>query len=160
MLIAALTAMLWVLGAAFQGGMAVYAQPLEHTRPYAELIAEGKELFLEAGCYACHGLNAKGSFGPDLTHLRKTDAEIFGLVMESYKGKITNMEGWKIIAYLRSLAERYTPEYTHAECLSCHEKITPKIVQEWRDARDGELTNTQCLDCHGSNHAAIIRSKG
>jgi len=34
----------------------------------AEMIAKGKELFQGAGlCMACHGIDAKGSVGPDLT---------------------------------------------------------------------------------------------
>ena len=33
-----------------------------------EMIAKGKELFQGAGlCMACHGIDAKGSVGPDLT---------------------------------------------------------------------------------------------
>jgi mono/diheme cytochrome c family protein len=34
----------------------------------AEMIVKGKELFQGAGlCMACHGVDAKGSVGPDLT---------------------------------------------------------------------------------------------
>lgn len=163
-LIVALAALLGVLGAGIHGGIAVFAEAAEQTNPYAEVIAEGKALYLEAGCYACHGTDARGRgrLGPGLTDLKKTDAEIFDFVMESYKGKATGVEMWKIITYLRSLAEHYTPEYRQADCLFCHEQkeITPTIVKEWRNARDGEPTNTECIDCHGSNHEVIIRSKG
>ena len=36
--------------------------------PSAELIAQGDKIFHGAGnCYACHGTNAQGSVGPNLT---------------------------------------------------------------------------------------------
>jgi cytochrome c oxidase subunit 2 len=40
--------------------------------PEAELLAEGRELFLTSGCGACHtirGIPADGQLGPDLTHV-------------------------------------------------------------------------------------------
>jgi len=165
MRIAALCAILLALGVGVHGWVAGLAQTPEPKDPYPStpaLIAEGRELYLEAACYACHGLNAKGNFGPDLTHLGKTDAEIFDFVMSSYRGKVTNREGWKIINYLRSLSEHAPPTYTQADCIFCHEQqqITPNIVKEWRNARDGEPTNTQCVDCHGNDHRVIIVSKG
>ena len=107
--IAALVAMLWVLGAGMHGRMAGLAQTPEPQNPYPgtpEILAEGRELYLSAGCYACHGLEAtgRGKLGPDLTHLQKTDAAIHAILLEIFKGKVTSEELWKILVYLRSLA--------------------------------------------------------
>ncbi|HZF23418.1 MAG TPA: c-type cytochrome, partial [Burkholderiales bacterium] len=33
----------------------------------AAAAAEGKHLFLKTGCYSCHGHEAEGAVGPDLT---------------------------------------------------------------------------------------------
>ena len=108
--IAALLAMLWVLGAGMHDRMAGLAQTPEPQNPYPgtpEILAEGKELYLSAGCYACHGLAAtgRGQLGPDLTHLQKTDAAIHDILLELFKGKVTSEELWKILVYLRSLAK-------------------------------------------------------
>lgn len=77
------------------------------------VIADGKRLYLANGCYACHGIDAKGRIGPDLTRTRKTDDEMFdriahgkeGAAMGPFQDKIRPDEIRKIIAYLRSLAE-------------------------------------------------------
>ncbi len=61
---------------------------------------------------------------------------------------------------LDELMKRVKQEFSQAECVFCHEEISPNIIKEFRIARDGERTGTQCTDCHGSDHAAIIRSKG
>ena len=102
--------MLWVLGAGIHGRMAGLAQAPESQNPYPgtpEILAEGKDLYLSAGCYACHGLEAtgRGQLGPDLTHLQKTDAAIHDILLEIFKGKVTSEELWKILVYLRSLAK-------------------------------------------------------
>lgn len=78
-----------------------------------EIIAEGKKLYLLNGCYACHGIDATGKIGPDLTKTNKTDEAMFyriingkeGTAMGPFKDKITPDEIWRIIAYLRSLAQ-------------------------------------------------------
>ena len=110
MRIAALCAMLLALGVGMHGWVAGLAQTPEPKNPYPstpELIAEGRGLYLEAGCYACHGLAAtgRGQLGPDLTQLQKTDAAIHAILLEIFKGKVTSEELWKILVYLRSLAK-------------------------------------------------------
>jgi mono/diheme cytochrome c family protein len=91
--------------------VAAFAQAPDQANPFAsapDVIAEGKELYISAGCYACHGTQAtgRGRLGPDLTALKKTDAEIHELLTKTFKGKVTGEEIWKIMVYLRSLAER------------------------------------------------------
>ena len=111
-LIVALMAVTLVLGPRIQGPMAVFAQNAEGKNPFPstpEILAEGKELYLSAGCYACHGTQAtgRGRLGPRLTDLKKyTDAEIHELLAKTFKGKLTSEEVWKIMAFLRSLAEQ------------------------------------------------------
>jgi mono/diheme cytochrome c family protein len=106
-----LTAAINLLAAGIAGRPAVFAQSAEEKNPFPStpgVLAEGKELYLSAGCYACHGTQAtgRGRLGPDLTDLKKKDAEIYELLMKTFKGKVTSEEMWKIMAYLRSLGER------------------------------------------------------
>jgi cytochrome c-L len=80
----------------------------------AEAIAEGKRFYLKAGCYACHGHEAEGAVGPDLTDdvwiYQPTDATLFktisqgraGTVMAGFADQLSAHEIWKIIAFIRS----------------------------------------------------------
>ena len=75
--------------------------------------AEGKQLFLKTGCYACHGHEAEGAVGPDLTDdewiYKPTDAMIFntiakgrqGTVMAPFGDQLTPEDIWKIVEFLR-----------------------------------------------------------
>src|SRR3954464_11443604 len=75
--------------------------------------AEGKKLFLKTGCYACHGHEAEGAVGPDLTDddwiYKPTDAMIFntinrgrpGTVMAPFGDQLKTDEIWKIVEFLR-----------------------------------------------------------
>ena len=74
---------------------------------------EGKRLFLKMGCYACHGHEAEGAVGPDLTDdewiYKPTDSMIFntivkgrrGTVMAPFGEQLTPDEIWKIVEFLR-----------------------------------------------------------
>lgn len=86
------------------------ANPLQ---PEAEVLAEGKRLYNSTGCIACHGNNARGAVGPDLTDdewLRQpTDEMIFntirngrsGTVMSGFGSDLTEKQIWTIITWLR-----------------------------------------------------------
>ncbi|CAN0509726.1 unnamed protein product, partial [Phaeothamnion confervicola] len=79
----------------------------------AAAAAEGKRLFLKTGCYACHGHEAEGAVGPDLTDdewiYKPTDAMIFntiakgrrGTVMAPFGDQLAPEEIWKIVEFLR-----------------------------------------------------------
>lgn len=81
----------------------------------AEAIAEGKRLWADTGCYACHGADAGGAVGPDLTDdewvYRPTDATIFkaiargrrGTTMVGWSDSLDDDQIWKVVAYIRSL---------------------------------------------------------
>ncbi len=88
------------------------------TNPFTgdpEAIAEGKQLWAKTGCYACHGKEAGGAVGPDLTDdqwvYRPTDKTIFkaiskgrkGTTMVGWSSSLSDEETWKVIAYIRSL---------------------------------------------------------
>ncbi|MFN0316369.1 MAG: c-type cytochrome [Burkholderiales bacterium] len=74
---------------------------------------EGKKLFLKTGCYACHGHEAEGAVGPDLTDdewiYLPTDSMIFnaiakgrrGTVMAPFADQLKPEEIWKIVEFLR-----------------------------------------------------------
>ena len=88
----------------------------EPTNPFAGDAAaavEGKRLFLKTGCYSCHGHEAEGAVGPDLTDdewiYKPTDSMIFntiakgrrGTVMAPFSDQLTPEEIWKIVEFLR-----------------------------------------------------------
>ncbi len=81
--------------------------------PTPELIAEGKKLYNRTGCLACHGNNARGAVGPDLTDdewLRApSDEMVFntirngrqGTAMSGFSDNITDEQIWTIITWIR-----------------------------------------------------------
>ena len=94
-----------------------------------EIVAEGKQLFEGDGnCHMCHGMNGKGN-GPAASKFRRhpprnftncnfhearTDGELFWVMKNGSPGtgmvahvpwKISEEEGWKIVAYLRTFCE-------------------------------------------------------
>ncbi len=90
--------------------------------PYTEdakAAAEGRELFLEAGCPKCHGRAGTGGDGANLTDdvwvISGEDGVLFQIIMKGRerKDRKTEMPAWeealepgdvwKIIAWLRSL---------------------------------------------------------
>jgi mono/diheme cytochrome c family protein len=93
------------------------ALPLdENKNPFAgdsSAAIEGKRLFLKMGCYSCHGHEAEGAIGPDLTDdewiYKPTESMIFnaisngrtGTVMASFSNDLSKDEIWKIIEFLR-----------------------------------------------------------
>jgi cytochrome c(L) len=79
----------------------------------AEAAKEGKELYLRTGCYSCHGHEAEGAVGPDLTDdqwiFKPTDSMIFntinkgraGTLMAPFADQLKPDEIWKIVEFLR-----------------------------------------------------------
>ena len=78
-----------------------------------EAAAEGKKLYDKQACMACHGNNARGAVGPDLTDdewLRApSDEMIFntirngrsGTLMSPFKDAMSDEQIWKLVTYLR-----------------------------------------------------------
>lgn len=48
------------------------------------------------------------------------------------------------------------PEEAQIDCYACHQKITPKVAQDWYESKHG-VTLVKCFVCHGSpdNKGAI-----
>jgi cytochrome c oxidase cbb3-type subunit 3 len=79
----------------------------------AAAVKEGEKIF-DAKCADCHGGDATGGSGPDLTDDRWIhgggDAEVFASVssgrkggMPSWRGELKDDEIWKVVSYIRSL---------------------------------------------------------
>lgn len=82
-----------------------------------ESIRTGKTIF-EKNCLFCHGSDAKGGAGPDLTDDHwihgPSDGEIFhvishgvaGTAMKEYKDKLSQETRWHVVNYLRSAGKK------------------------------------------------------
>jgi cytochrome c oxidase cbb3-type subunit 3 len=82
----------------------------------AAAIKEGEKIFDER-CADCHGSDAMGGAGPDLTDDRwsygGSDADVFATVsggrkggMPSWRGQLKDEDMWRAIAYIRSLKKQ------------------------------------------------------
>jgi cytochrome c oxidase cbb3-type subunit III len=108
-------------------------------RDDANAVRTGTSLF-QAGCSDCHGIDAKGVLGPDLTALwaaGASDERLFQTIRQGVSGtpmpssRLADEEIWSILAYLRMLATSVPVTATsgdaaHGEqvfwmrCGSCH----------------------------------------
>lgn len=78
----------------------------------ADHVAAGKKLYISAGCIACHGGNARGAVGPDLTDaqwLRPFSVQMVydtiangrsGTLMSPFKGDLNEEQIWSLVNYL------------------------------------------------------------
>jgi len=85
------------------------------SNPFAgkpEAAEAGKQIFLQTGCYNCHGVEAKGGgIAPDLTASKLDPQQMFntihdgrqGTLMPSWGKQLDSEEIWKVVTYLRSL---------------------------------------------------------
>jgi cbb3-type cytochrome c oxidase subunit III len=118
--LAAVPAMAFLL--VFLGGSSAAGAPAAGTamkNPFegkADAIKEGEKIF-DAKCAECHGGDAMGQSGPDLTDDKwvygGTDAEVFETVtngrkggMPSWKRELSTDDIWKVISYVRSLGNK------------------------------------------------------
>jgi cytochrome c(L) len=117
----------WLVGLLVVGLLGVHLRTVvaeepakpQKLNPYtgnAEAIQEGRRLFLQNGCSACHGAGGGGGMGPaltddewkfgsdDLTLFKLIKGEIPQQTMPATFGSVlTDDEIWKIIAFVRSL---------------------------------------------------------
>ncbi|MBE7942043.1 MULTISPECIES: c-type cytochrome [Ramlibacter] len=87
-----------------------------HNQP--EAVAEGRALFVKMNCAGCHGYDAKGAMGPNLTdgYWRYGGAPV-SIFKSIYEGRPQGMPAWnpalppddiwKIVAYVESLGGSY-----------------------------------------------------
>jgi cytochrome c(L) len=108
-----------LLGAHLSMGAAEEPAKPEKLNPYtgnAEAIKEGRTLYLQNGCSACHGAGGGGGMGPalfddewkfgsdDLTLFKLIKGEIPQQTMPAAFGSVLkDDEIWKILAFIRSL---------------------------------------------------------
>jgi cytochrome c(L) len=81
----------------------------------AEAIQQGRALYLQQGCSACHGVMGGGGMGAalldDVWKFGSDDATLFKLIkgqiaeqtMPKIWGHLPDDDVWKIIAYIRSI---------------------------------------------------------
>ena len=138
--VAALLVFLWMAGLPLPGAA---QQGQNRFAGDAGAIAQGRYLF-RARCSLCHGMDARGGRGPDLTTGSfvhgDTDAALFATIQRGVPG--TEMAGqradrppdetWMVVAYLRSLgagaseAARGDPAagerifWDQTKCSTCH----------------------------------------
>jgi mono/diheme cytochrome c family protein len=89
--------------------------PAAATNPFAgnaDAVKSGRQVFLNTGCYNCHGIEAKGGgIAPDLTASKLDAQQMFrtihdgrpGTLMPSWGKQLSSDEIWKVITYLQSL---------------------------------------------------------
>ena len=110
-----------VAGAAPNSGGAI-PNPYTHS---PEAVQQGRELFVKMNCAGCHGYEAKGGMGPNLTdtYWRYGGAPV-AMFKSIYEGRPQGMPAWnpalpadviwKLVAYIESLGGGYTAEQYRA----------------------------------------------
>ena len=80
----------------------------------ADAVKSGRQIFLNTGCYNCHGIEAKGGgIAPDLTASKLDAQQMFrtihdgrpGTLMPAWAKELSSDEIWKVITYLQSLRQ-------------------------------------------------------
>ena len=82
----------------------------------ADAVAKGKALYMQVGCYGCHGRGGGGGMGPSLVsgnwRYGGTDADLFTTItqgrpkgMPSWRSHFTDDQVWQVISFIRSLGE-------------------------------------------------------
>lgn len=123
---------------------AAAAQPANPFAKDPHSAGVGKGIF-RIYCAPCHGIRAQGGRGPDLTrgvyNSGEHDADLFrtisagvpGTEMESFGGTLSDESMWRIVAYIRSIANSDTAPppkgdpsrgeqlfWAKGQCGSCH----------------------------------------
>jgi putative heme-binding domain-containing protein len=113
----------------------------ERGNPYEQdenAIKTGAALFA-ARCADCHGPDAKGNRGPDLTRVwlaGGSDERVFGIIRSGVGGSIMppsvapDTELWAIVAYLRNIS------------------TVPPFAASGDPTHGRELFDAQCAECH------------
>jgi len=98
------------------------------TNPYANdqgAITEGQQLFAQMNCTGCHGYDAKGGMGPNLTdtywRYGGSPAEIYKSIYEgrpqgmpSWGVAMPHDQIWKVVAYIQSLGGTFPAHLAEA----------------------------------------------
>jgi cytochrome c oxidase cbb3-type subunit 3 len=115
-------------------GTAKYSPDSPVRNPYgrdANAAQQGKQLFIEMNCAGCHGYDAKGGMGPNLTDKYWRYGGVPVAIFKSiYEGRPQGMpawnpalppgEIWKLVAYIQSLGGTFAPEQYQASIQGDH----------------------------------------
>lgn len=127
--------------------LAAWSATAQRGNPFetdAAALRTGAGLFA-ARCADCHGPDAKGVRGPDLTTLwtrGATDDRVFGTIRSGVAGSIMppsvapDTELWAIVAYLRNISS------------------VPPLVTTGEAALGGPLFAERCAECHRAGSGA------
>ena len=116
----------------------------------------------QLSCAECHGIDAKGVFGPDLTTLWAagvSEERIFDIVRRGIQGssmpasRVPDDEIWAVLAYLRTLAPSVPlpPPATRSTVSSCSGRGVGAAIG-W--AVEAAIS---CRTCRGLDRAARVR---
>jgi len=97
-----------------------------------EAIAEGKRLFVSMNCAGCHGYDAAGGMGPNLTDSYWRYGGVPSSIYKSiFEGRPQGMPAWgralpaqdiwKIVAYIQTLGGALTPQQYHSGLQGDHD---------------------------------------
>lgn len=105
-----------------------------------EAIAEGHRLFIAMNCAGCHGYDASGGMGPDLTdpywRYGGTPAAIYRSIFEgrpqgmpAWGRALPPQQIWKIVAFVQTLGGSVAPALYHAGLQGDHDvtSIAPEV---------------------------------
>lgn len=118
-----------IAGAAKLRAVDDVANPLEGN---ASAIEDGHRLFIAMNCAGCHGYDAKGNMGPDLTDpYWRYGGTPSGIYNSIYEGRPLGMPAWgralpaqdiwKVVAYLQSLGGAVAATQYHAGLQGDHD---------------------------------------
>jgi cytochrome c oxidase cbb3-type subunit 3 len=97
-----------------------------------QAIAEGKRLFVSMNCAGCHGYDAAGGMGPNLTdsywRYGGVPSSIYKSIFEgrpqgmpAWGRALPGQDIWKIVAYIQTLGGALTPQQYHAGLQGDHD---------------------------------------
>jgi len=137
------------------GGLALSAAqsredpPTNPFKPTPAVLQEGMAAF-RANCAYCHGMDARGARGPDLTGVYgsgHTEETLYSLVRAGVPGTemppagvfLQEPDTWKVLMYLRTLS-------------------VPPPAEPTGNAENGErIFRTRCASCHQVNgHGGVL----
>ena len=107
----------------------------------AQAVQQGHTLFVRMNCAGCHGYDAKGGMGPNLTdtywRYGGTPAAIFKSIYEgrpqgmpAWNPTLPPEEIWKLVAYVESLGGTFTPAQYQASVQGDRvgENVAPEVT--------------------------------
>jgi cytochrome c oxidase cbb3-type subunit 3 len=127
-----------VAGAAHSTLAAQFPNPYEGD---AQAVQQGHELFIAMNCAGCHGYDAKGGMGPNLTdrywRYGGVPASIFNAIyqgrpegMPAWNPALPPQDIWKLVAYIESLGGSYPASQYQAALQGDHmgDNVAPEVA--------------------------------